>query len=150
MKEVHIEICLVLAMLFLSRTSHAQEAIINEKTKNKEVIMSDKERQEQVMFIDKFFVPSIAKDEFLKRVVINRSFIKNLPGFIEDAAYQRQDEDGNLIYITIAVWQNENAVNKAKEAVQAEYKKQGFNPAEMMERLKITMDRGSYKEDILP
>lgn len=101
------------------------------------------------IFIDKFLIPEIAKLEFIERVNINRNFIKELAGFIEDSAYERTDEHGNLIYITIAVWENEDALKKAKEAVQAEYKKHGFNPAEMFERLNITMDRGSYKEAIL-
>jgi steroid delta-isomerase-like uncharacterized protein len=102
----------------------------------------------QVNFIDKFHVPASAKQEFMERVKINRNFIKNLPGFIEDAAYERTDENGNLVFITIAVWENEDAVNKAKEAVQAEYKKQGFNMPEMLERLNITMDRGMYRGEI--
>jgi heme-degrading monooxygenase HmoA len=104
----------------------------------------------QVNFIDKFLVPAKAKQEFMERVKINRNFIKNLPGFIEDAAYERTDENGNLVFITIAVWENEDAVKKAKEAVQAEYKKQGFNMPEMLERLNITMDRGMYKTETAP
>ncbi len=99
--------------------------------------------------LDKFFVPANSKKEFIERATIIRNFIKKLPGFIGDAAYERTDEHGNLAYITIAVWENEDAVKKAKEAAQAEYKKQGFNPAEMFERLNITMDRGTYKETIL-
>ena len=102
----------------------------------------------RIRFIDKFLVPEKAKQEFMERVNINRNFIKTLPGFIEDAAYERTDEYGNLIFITIAVWENEDALKKAKEAVQAEYKKQGFDPAAMFERLNITMDRGTYQEVI--
>jgi hypothetical protein len=60
---------------------------------------------------------------FYERTSINRKFIKILPGFIEDAAYEYTDKDGNLICITVAVWENVQALNKAKEAVQAEYKK---------------------------
>lgn len=110
------------------------------------VIYARKPQQGQVRFIDKFLVPANAKQEFLERVKINRDFIKKLPGFVEDVAYERTDEQGNLIFITVALWQNEEVMQKAKEAVQAEYKKQGFNPAAMFERLHITMDRGIYKE----
>lgn len=98
------------------------------------------------IFIDRFFVPHAAKQEFTLRMNINRDFIKTLPGFIEDTAYERTDEHGNFLCITIAVWENEDVLNRAKEAVQEEYKKQGFNPAEMLERLQITMDRGTYRE----
>ncbi|HWK04470.1 MAG TPA: ester cyclase [Puia sp.] len=100
----------------------------------------------QVRFIDKFIVPEKGEQEFKERVKINRDFIKTLPGFIEDNAYESRDGQGNLIYLTVAVWESEAAVRDAKEAVQAAYKKEGFDPAEMMGRLKISMDRGLYKE----
>ena len=96
------------------------------------------------ILIDKFLVPGKAKQEFLERMNINRSFIKTLDGFIEDAAYERTGEDGNLICVTIATWQNEDVLKKAKDAVQEEYKRQDFNMPEMLERLNITIDRGIY------
>ena len=103
-------------------------------------------QQDHIRFIDKFLVPKSARQEFLQRVAFNRNFIKTLPGFIEDAAYERTDEHGNLIFITIALWQNEQVLKDAKEAVQAEYQKQGFNPAEFFEKENITMERGTYTE----
>jgi predicted ester cyclase/heme-degrading monooxygenase HmoA len=99
-----------------------------------------------VNFIDKFIVPTNAIAEFTQRMNLNRGFIKTLPGFIKDEVYVRTDEDGNQIIITIAVWENEVVLKKAKEAVQAEYKKEGFDPAEMLKRLNITMDRGTYQK----
>jgi steroid delta-isomerase-like uncharacterized protein len=95
-------------------------------------------------FIDKFLVPAAAIPEFQQRTKINRDFIRTLPGFIKDEAYQYADDNGDLICITIAEWESIEAMNKAKEAVQAEYKKEGFNPAEMMKRLNISMDRAMY------
>jgi hypothetical protein len=85
----------------------------------------------------------------MERMSINRKFIKTLPGFIGDAAYERTDEQGNLVVITVAEWANEDVLKKAKEAVQAEYEKQGFDMAGMFQRLNITLDRGIYKEVIL-
>jgi steroid delta-isomerase-like uncharacterized protein len=101
-------------------------------------------QKEEVDFIDKFFIPADAIDEFHERTTISRNFLKTLPGFITDVAYERKDEQGNLICITIARWANMQAVGKAKEAVQAEYKRVGFDPMAMMKRLNITMDRGLY------
>ena len=103
--------------------------------------MDTKTRQ---IFIDKFLIPEEAIQEFKDRTKINRNFISKQPGFIKDEAYERFDEKGNLIFITIAVWVNDDAIRNAIAAVQAEYKKQGFNPKEMMERLHITLDRGIY------
>jgi len=98
----------------------------------------------EVSLIDKFIVPVKAKQEFMQRVNINRAFIKNLEGFIEDAGYERVDEVGNLIFVTIAIWKNEESINKAKEAVQAGYKKEGFNMPEFLKKLDIKIDRGVY------
>lgn len=100
---------------------------------------------DNVRFIDKFIVPANAKQAFLERVDINRGFIKKIPGFVEDHAYENTDEQGNLIYVTIAVWENEEALKKAKELVQAEYKRQGFDMPGMLKQLNITLDRGVYK-----
>ncbi|HMH22995.1 MAG TPA: hypothetical protein VK563_14510 [Puia sp.] len=100
----------------------------------------------KVSFIDKFLIPPAAISEFYERMGMNRSMIKILPGFIEDAAYHYTDDNGNLICITIAHWENMKALNKARETVQTEYKKQGFDTAEMFKRLNIQADRGIYTE----
>lgn len=99
---------------------------------------------EQVQFIDKFLVPSAGIAAFKQRVAVNRQFIKTLPGFISDAAYEHFDEQGNLVFITIAQWENKAAVASAREQVQAEYKRSGFDMPAMMKRLGISMDRGLY------
>jgi len=101
-------------------------------------------KEDEVNFIDKFFVPVAAKKEFYERMQFNRNLIKTLPGFIEDAAYEYTDDGGNLVCVTIARWKNREALNKAKEAVQSEYKKQGFDLPAMLQRLHIVADRGIY------
>jgi predicted ester cyclase len=110
------------------------------------VLYNKKAHNGQVNFIDKFFVPAAAISAFRERVQINRNFIKKLPGLIEDAVYEYTDSDGNLNCVTVALWQNQEAVNKAKEAVQAEYKKEGFDAPAMFKKLGITLDRGIYTQ----
>ena len=100
---------------------------------------------EQTCFIDKFFVPAAGKEEFYERMRINREFIKKLPGFIGDDAYTYTDENDNLICVTVARWRNTDFINKAKEAVQAEYKRENFDMPGMLKRLNISIDRGVYK-----
>jgi predicted ester cyclase/heme-degrading monooxygenase HmoA len=99
----------------------------------------------QVMFIDKFVIPATAKEEFMKRTDYNRKFIRSLPGFVRDEAYEGADMAGNGLLTTVAVWESREALATAKEAVQAEYKRIGFNPAEFTKQLGITLDRGVYK-----
>jgi predicted ester cyclase len=98
----------------------------------------------QVNLIDKFLVPPASKAEFYERMHINRSFLKSLPGFIKDEAYEYTDNDGNLICVTVAHWANKEVMAKAREAVQAAYKKEGFDLPAMLKRLNITIDRGIY------
>lgn len=102
---------------------------------------------EQIL-IDKFFVPGNAKAEFEERMNINRHFIKKLPGFIRDDVYERTDENGDSFYVTVAVWENEEVIQHAKKAVQAEYQKEGFDMTAMLKRLNIVIDRGVYHQKI--
>jgi len=102
--------------------------------------------QDKISLIDKFFVPIASKAEFYERMHINRSFLNNLPGLIRQDAYEYTDQDGNLVCVTVAQWESKEAIAKAKEAVQAEYKKEGFDMPGMLKRLNITMDRGIYTD----
>ena len=98
------------------------------------------------IFIDKFIIPANTGTEFTNRLNYNRSFIKKLEGFIEDSIYQRTDETGNTVLITIAIWQNAEVLARAKAAVQAEYQRIGFNSAELLTKLNITMERDIYND----
>ena len=142
--QTYVLIKTVLVLHLIGILSFAQvktnQTFTNQKKENK---MDTTTRQ---IFIDKFLIPEKAIQEFKERTKSNMSFIAKQPGFIKEEAYERFDENGNLIYITIVVWETEDAIKKAKATVQAEYKKQGFNPTEMMERLHITLDRGTYTE----
>jgi|GEM_PF-494485 len=150
MHALHTKLCLVLLLQVTSLLPASAGNHSYTNTKNKEVMMDTllpsnrKMGKDHAYFIDQFLVPANARQEFIERTTINRQFIKTLPGFIEDAAYERTDEQGNTVFVTVAVWESKEALDKAKEAVQAEYKKQGFNPQAMMERLHITMNRGIY------
>ena len=66
----------------------------------------------QVVFIDRFVVPNAAKAEFLERMKINRDFIKTLPGFIEDSAYEEAG-GAESHYVTTALWRDDQAAIKA-------------------------------------
>lgn len=98
------------------------------------------------IFIDKFVIPETSFDEFSERMNYNREFIKNISGFIQDKVYKSKDEKGNILIITIAEWEDELSLTKAKELVQNEYKRIDFNPPEFLSRLNVKMERGTYKE----
>lgn len=98
------------------------------------------------VFIDKFIIPENAFKEFSERMNYNRSFIKNITGFIQDKVYKGKDEAGNIIIITMAEWKDEESLLAAKALVQEEYKKINFNPAEFIAKLNIKMERGIFNE----
>ncbi|MBC9911411.1 ester cyclase [Chitinophaga varians] len=102
-------------------------------------------KQEEVYFIDKFTVPAQAVAEFTERVNYNRSFIRQLEGFITDKVYQHQEENGQIAIVTVATWKNQGSLDNAKAQVMEEYKRIGFEPAAFYQRLGIKMDRGVYQ-----
>lgn len=97
-----------------------------------------------VYFVDKFFVPKTSIDEFAKQMKYNQGFIANLTGFIKKEAIQKTDSLGNLTIITIVVWESQDKLDEAKQSVQTEFKRIGFNPAEFYHRLSIKMEREIY------
>lgn len=101
--------------------------------------------ESHVFFVDKFFIPKSATEEFIQRMQYNWDFIKQLPGFIKHEVIVYNDTNGDLILMTIAVWKNQEYLDNAKTLVQTEYKKTNFNPKEFMERLNIKMERQMYK-----
>ena len=108
-------------------------------------LLSNKRSSEgQVSFVDKFVIPQNSVDEFIRQMNYNRNFIKQQPGLVKSERYDQKDENGNLTILTVAVWQNQESLEKAKGAIQREFKRIGFNPQEFYKRLYITMERDMY------
>ena len=147
-KTIYRTAIIMIAFLMTLNVSKIYSQTGNLKTKLKMDTIQTLKKSDagQQIFIDKFFVPENAKQEFDERMKISRDFIKKLPGLIEDHAYERMDENGNFNCVTMAIWENEDAINKARQAVQAEYKREGFDMQGMFKRLNITIDRGVYKK----
>lgn len=110
-------------------------------------IMETPTGNQQISFISKYLIPAAAKETFLERQHMARAFIHSLNGFVRDYAYERITETGDTEYITIATWIDEDAINNAREAVQAENQRTGFDRAEMLKRLQIRMEPGLFRED---
>ena len=79
------------------------------------------------ILIDKFLVPREAIEDFTNRMNYNRNIIKGISGFLSDTVYKKINENGKIIIITIAEWKDENSLATAREAVQNEYKRNGFD-----------------------
>jgi len=109
--------------------------------------MKPQQNDDQIAFISKYLIPEASKETFLERQHIARTFIHTLEGFISDHAYERITDNGDTEYITIATWTSNEAVNNAREAVNAENLRTGFNRAEMLQKLNIKFEPGLFRED---
>jgi heme-degrading monooxygenase HmoA len=107
---------------------------------------SAKKSNMQQILIDKFIVPTETKEEFLTRLRLNLDLIKSQPGLVETTAYEKTGGEGEFNFVTVAVWENDEALSKAKQTVSAEYRKQGFDLQEMLKRLNVKIDRAVYKK----
>ena len=103
-------------------------------------------KNNRVIFIDTFTIPKQSKEAFITRMTINRKLIKTMPGFIEDHAYEKSTGDSKFNYITVAIWESEEAVIIAKKAVSEQYKKENFNLVEFINQNQITLERAMYRD----
>ncbi len=94
--------------------------------------------------IDRFTVPAAGYDEFMSRVRQTHALLKHQPGFIRDNIVERPLPAGFSEIVTIAEWQDEDHVAKARLAVQDLHREAGFDPKEMFGRLDIEAAIASY------
>jgi heme-degrading monooxygenase HmoA len=99
----------------------------------------------EVVLIDKFMVPEESKAAFLAEVRKSAAFLRTLPGFVEGFVYENTDVTSRHNIVTTAIWKDEEAFQNAKKSAAEGFKKIGFNPAEIMEKLKVEIERGVYR-----
>jgi heme-degrading monooxygenase HmoA len=99
----------------------------------------------EVVLIDKFIVPEESKGEFLEAVRSSATFLRTLPGFVEGFVYEKTDDESRHNIVTTAVWKDEEAFQNAKKSAAEEFKRIGFNPPEIMKKLKVEIERGVYR-----
>ena len=98
-----------------------------------------------IFFVDLFTMPKSSFPEFFERMEMNRNFIRSLEGFIRDKKMIKEDQNGNITVMTVAIWKNQKALNNAKDMVQEKYKQVGFDPEDFYERLDIKMQREIFR-----
>lgn len=104
------------------------------------------DKSKRVIFIDTFTIPEKSREAFIFRMNKNRELLKTMHGFIEDHAYEKTAGDSKFNYITIATWENEEAIVNAKKVVAAHYEKESFNLQEFIKKNGIAMERALYSE----
>jgi len=129
--------------MFAAFNGFAQNKNLNTKSM-KQDSSSVRILNEQVSVIDKITVPASAVAAFAEKSGYIRSILRQQPGFVNEEAFQQKGESGVLIVITIASWANQQYLDNAKNAVQAEMKKAKINMPEFMNQNGIVMERGIY------
>ena len=134
---IKIKTLALISMLSLSALSYAQSSLNHTETSTKELKM------ENQILIGKVYVPKNSIEEFHKQNVTS-SFLKALPGFIEGKLYERFDDSGNLYWISITTWLDQEMYENAQKSLKEYYKSIKFKPMVFREKLGIIADHELY------
>jgi heme-degrading monooxygenase HmoA len=100
----------------------------------------------RVYRVDRFKVPVAGREEFLARVHETHVLLRTLPGFEGDLLLESEgDAEGSRI-VTVALWKDHAAVVEARARVEADRRKTGFDPQQVIARLGVEADMGMYGE----
>jgi heme-degrading monooxygenase HmoA len=98
----------------------------------------------RVFRVDKFAVPGHARQEFLEKVRATHALLKRQAGFVQDAILEQTSGPAEFNFVTIVEWKSAAALEPARQAVAALHQRMHFDPREMLARLGIRADIGSY------
>jgi len=99
-----------------------------------------------VFRVDKFIVPELAKDEFLKLVHETHEILQRQPGFVRDLILQQVEGPGRFNIVTFVEWARQEFMHAARVVVTRVHGESRFNPQETMARLGISADIGNYRQ----
>ncbi len=102
--------------------------------------------KEQVFRVDRFKVPEAARAEFTQRAHASHERLRMLPGFVEGHLLESPGEDGTTNVVTIVVWRDAAAFDRAKAIVQEHYREIGYDPGAALNSLGIKADMAAYTE----
>jgi len=99
---------------------------------------------EKVYRVDKFVVPSSAREEFLDKVRHTHALLKAQPGFLQDFVLEQSSGPGKFNFVTMVEWASQEAVENARTAVAALHRGMNFDANELFARSGITADIANY------
>ena len=100
---------------------------------------------DRIYRVDKFVVPSSARQEFLDRVQRTHALLKAQPGFVQDFVLEQFSGPGEFNVVTTVEWASQEAFENASAVITARYREMNFNPQETLARLGIKADLANYK-----
>jgi len=99
----------------------------------------------EIFRVDKFVVPGPAREEFLNKVHATHDVLRKQPGFVRDAILEQTSGPGQFNFVTIVEWENNDAIEGARQAVLALHRQMNFDPQELISRLGIRVDIANYQ-----
>jgi len=102
----------------------------------------------KIFRVDKFSVPSPAREEFLEKVNATHELLRAQAGFVQDSILEQACGPAEFNFVTIVEWENAAAMEPAREAVTALHKRMHLDPHELFTRLGIRADLGNYKRSV--
>lgn len=110
-----------------------------------QMISIDLEKNPDLRFrIDSFTVPDAAREPFEAAMRRNFAFIQTLPGFQGHVVFEKTGGPGRFNIATIAVWESQDAIDKAVTRVGAFYKENGIDMPALLARHGIQAELGQF------
>ena len=95
--------------------------------------------------VDNFVVPEDARQEFEATMRRNMSFIRALPGFVGHTVLERTSGPTAFNITTVAIWQDQQALDAAVARVRAHYEQIGFDGPATLARWGAKVERGHFR-----
>ncbi len=96
--------------------------------------------------VDSFSIPDAVRGEFEAAMRRNLAFIETLPGFRGHVVLERTSGPTSFNVVTIAAWENEEALDMAGVEVRSFYQRIGFDRPAMIERWGARAELGNFRE----
>ncbi len=95
--------------------------------------------------VDSFVVPDAARAEFEARMRENLAVLHTLSGFRGHVVFEKTGGPTTFTIVTIAVWENAAALERAGLAVRAHYQKVGFDMPATLARWGVKGELGNFR-----
>lgn len=106
--------------------------------------MESQNTADRIYKLDKFTIPNSARSEFVPIVVQIMALLKTQAGHIQSFMLEQPGANGDFYLVTLAEWENKQAIENAREVVASMQRAAGLNPAELMTRLGIQAQMDIY------
>lgn len=99
--------------------------------------------------VDRFIVPAHGRAEFLERVAQTHALLREQKGFGQDFILEEPRGDEASTIVTVVEWLEDADVPAVVAAVAKMHAEAGFDRREMMQRLGIVAEIGTYRRVVM-